>query len=104
VFGPELHLEPNAVGMSWIDVMGFEIEVLVGMPKVIALGRPLALEYSDGWFSGDDKQEMFDLLRQGPYSAFVDLKAEELRWRPLADIRNFSVSWTNLLFVSEVRT
>ena len=104
MFGPELHLEPNAVGMSWIDVMGFEIEVLVGMPKVIALGRPLALEYSDGWFSGDDKQEMFDSLRQGPYSAFVDLKAEELRWRPLADIRNFSVSWTNLLFVSEVRT
>lgn len=84
--------------------MGFEVEVLAGMPKVIALGRPLALEYSDGWFSGDDKQEMFDLLRQGPYSAFVDLKAEELRWRPLADIRNFSVSWTNLLFVSEVRT
>ena len=100
----DLHLEPNAVGMSWVDVMGFEIEVLAGMPRVIAVGRPLALEYSNGWFGADDKQEMFDLLRQGPYSAFIDLKADELRWRPLADIRNFSVPWTNLLVVSEVRT
>ena len=59
----DLHLDPNAVGMSWIDVMGFEIEVLAGMPRVIAVGRPLALEYSNGWFGADDKQEMFDLLR-----------------------------------------
>jgi len=27
------------------------------------------------WVGADDKQEMFDLLRQGPYSAFIDLKA-----------------------------
>jgi FkbM family methyltransferase len=97
----ELNIDPNSVGMSWIDVMGFEVEVLAGMPKVIAAGQPLVFEYSNGWFGADAKQEMLDLLRQGPYSAFVDLKAEGLNWRPLAEIRHFSVPWTNLLFVSE---
>ena len=98
----DFNVDPAFVTMSWIDVMGFEVEVLAGMPKVIAAGRPLAMEYSNGRFSEGDKEEMLDLLRQGPYTAFIDLKVDELRWLPLADIRHFSVPWTNLLFVSNL--
>lgn len=96
--------------MVWLDVQGFEPEVLAGASRAIAAGWPIVMEFTpDDLLARGTLGKLMDLIRQGPYTRFFDLDnnvanstglpvthlqqvADELRQRK---------SFTDLLFLPE---
>lgn len=78
--------EPSTGGdLVWMDVQGYEAEVLLGAPRLLESGVPMVLEI---WPFGLNEHggllRLIDSL--GSYSQFVDLAAEDKQWRPISDI------------------
>lgn len=87
---PSIRLD-EAVGdlqagdLVWIDVQGYEVEVLGGAPRVLASGVPLVLEV---WPFGLSEHGRPDALVEVlvDYSAFVDLSHPERGKSPITAI------------------
>ncbi len=100
----------GSISMVWLDVQGFEPEVLAGASRAIAAGWPIVMEFTpDDLLARGTLGKLMDLIRQGPYTRFFDLDnnvanstglpvthlqqvADELRQRK---------SFTDLLFLPE---
>jgi FkbM family methyltransferase len=66
-------LAPEEVGLMWIDVQGFEAEVLRGAASVLALRRPIVFEYRPTALRERGTLERLAQALAG-YETFIDLR------------------------------
>lgn len=60
--------------MVWLDVQGFEPEVLAGASRAMAAGWPIVMEFTPGdMASRGTFGKLMELIRQSPYTRFFDL-------------------------------
>jgi FkbM family methyltransferase len=96
--------------MVWLDVQGFEPEVLAGARRAIAAGWPIVMEFTpEDMVRRGTFGTLMDLIRQSPYTRFFDLdkpRAESTA-RPIADLEQVTEelrrreSFTDLLFLPD---
>ena len=65
--------EWSEVGMVWVDVQGYEAQVLQGSPRMLAAGVPLVTEFWPPVLGGANTDVVCDLLAAA-YSQVIDLK------------------------------
>ena len=53
---------PDSVALIWVDVEGYEPQVLAGLAGLIARSVPLAFEFTPSRYSPDVKQRLAALL------------------------------------------
>ena len=104
---PEMELDPESVGLLWIDVEGAEIEVLEGARTLLRRCVPIVVEFSSVRFraAGQGRVESFVSALSGSYTHFFDLQtAFPSKWgfEPLtatADLLTRRSDKTDLLVV-----
>ncbi len=69
----EIGLDPAEAGLLWIDVEGFELEVLEGARSFLRRAVPLVVEFVPNRYPGERLQALVDVLSPA-YTHFVDLK------------------------------
>jgi FkbM family methyltransferase len=57
-----LGVAPSKVGLVWIDVEGYEPQVLDGLAGIIAASVPLTFEFNPGRYSGRMRERLVTLL------------------------------------------
>ena len=57
-----LGVPPEKVGLLWIDVEGYEPQVLDGLASLIAHSVPIAFEFTPSRYSAEAKRRLVDLL------------------------------------------
>jgi FkbM family methyltransferase len=60
----ELGIEPNEVGLVWLDVEGHEPQALRGLGKLIERSVPVAFEFTPGRYDAHTRAEMVELLER----------------------------------------
>jgi FkbM family methyltransferase len=60
----ELGIEPNQVGLAWVDVEGYEPCVLHGLGKLIERSVPIAFEFTPRRYDAHWRAEMVALLKR----------------------------------------
>ncbi|MGE0503144.1 MAG: FkbM family methyltransferase [Rhizobiaceae bacterium] len=76
--------DPASVGMVWIDVEGYEPDVLAGMPGLLARSVPLVIETNPHLYAGGIDALASILIPH--YDMFVDLAEALLVPRPIGDL------------------
>lgn len=77
-------LTPDLVGLVWLDVEGFEPQVLRGMPDLLRKSVPLVIETNPTLYEGGIVALM--MILQDHYSHFVDLGFATSRPYPLGQL------------------
>lgn len=81
----ELYPERSGQDLLWIDVQGFEVDVLRGAAGLLETGMPIVLEFCPSdLFRYADLNELLEALSD--YTHFADLGREEVHWRPLSEL------------------
>jgi FkbM family methyltransferase len=57
-----LAISPNMVGLVWVDVEGYEPQVLDGLTALMARSVPLTFEFTPSRYGAELKQHLVDLL------------------------------------------
>lgn len=81
----ELYSEGSGQDLLWIDVQGFEVDVLRGASGLLKTGIPIVLEFCPSdLLQNAGITDLVEVLMD--YTHFADLGREDVLWRPLADI------------------
>ena len=81
------HIPLDDLGLAWIDVQGFELEVLKGARSLLSAGVPLVIEFATAMGSREQLQQLAELLANS-YSVMVDLG-----WCALTNRLKFQPAW-----------
>lgn len=79
-------LDPERVGLVWMDVQGHEAQVLLGATSLREVGAPVVLEFHPRLLraaSGLDR--LRDVITDG-YSHFVDLRKRDVTYQPVRQL------------------
>jgi len=57
-----LGISPSEVGLVWVDVEGYEPQVLDGLAGLMARSVPLTFEFTPSRYSAETKQRLVQLL------------------------------------------
>lgn len=77
-------LDPET-DLIWIDVQGYEVEVLQGARSLLEAGVPLVLEFWPyGLAEHDSQSALPEVLCE--YGAFLDLSQLQKGWRPVMEL------------------
>lgn len=96
--------------LVWLDVQGFEPEVLAGSSRAMAAGWPIVMEFTpDDLDARGTFDKLMELITQSPYSRYFDLDCpsaefEELpisQLQRIADELRKHKSFTDLLFLPD---
>lgn len=60
----ELGIEPEKVGLAWLDVEGYELQALRGVAKLIERSVPIAFEFTPSRYSAQTRAEIVALLER----------------------------------------
>jgi FkbM family methyltransferase len=75
-------IDPERLGVVWMDVQGHEAAVLTGAERLVEAGAPIVLEYwPHGLRATGGLERLPELLAAG-YSRFMDLRRGR-RWEPI---------------------
>jgi FkbM family methyltransferase len=77
-------IDPEKVGLLWIDVQGHEVRVLSGAGTLLQHRPPLVLALRQGKLDDSERQTLLDVLRER-YDLLVNLRKPNLRetsWQP----------------------
>ncbi len=85
------------LGLAWIDVQGFELEVLKGARTLLDAGVPLVIEFATAMGSRAQLNELAEMLADS-YAVMVDLG-----WCALTDRLRFQPSWAVPLLAADGR-
>jgi FkbM family methyltransferase len=78
----------DTVGLLWIDVQGFEGEVLKGAPRLLSSGVPVEMElWPYGLARGGTTRDSLIELLAGSFTTFIDLRSGELQPQPIDELR-----------------
>lgn len=103
------HIESSA-WMVWLDVQGFEPEVLAGARRAMAAGWPIVMEFTpEDMVRRGTFGTLMDLIRQSPYTRFFDLDDPRAasKARPIAELEQVAEelrrreTFTDLLFLPD---
>ena len=67
----EVGQDTTDIALFWIDVEGFELNVLRGMPNALRDAAALFIEYTPYWLAEDARAEFFELLSANFNSFYV---------------------------------
>lgn len=103
----ELVPNPSKVGLVFMDVEGYEGNVLLGASNLISLGIPLALEFSPKLVANHMTKTDFVELLKG-YSGFISLNDPLGKFYPIGELAQIWEDYltedeseqTDLLFIS----
>ena len=84
----DLRISPELVDLLWMDVQGYEGQVLMGSSSLLAAGVPVVAEFWPRELrrAGTDGDTLFDLLTGHGYDALYDLADPKVR-RPIQSVR-----------------
>lgn len=81
----ELYTEGSVEDLLWVDVQGFEVDVLGGAARLLKTGIPIVLEFCPSDLM--EHASLNDLIETlSDYTHFADLGREAEIWRPLIEI------------------
>jgi hypothetical protein len=81
----ERRLDPSDLGLVWIDVEGFEPEVVAGMSPVIERAIPLCLEFNAHVYGQIKAREFFSYLAKH-YARAALVSDRQMEFRPIAEL------------------
>ena len=96
--------------MVWLDVQGFEPEVLAGSSRAMGAGWPIVMEFTpEDMIRRRTFGTLMDLIRRSPYTRFFDLDNPRVAStaRPIAHLEQVAEelrqreSFTDLLFMPD---
>jgi FkbM family methyltransferase len=76
-------IEARDVGMVWIDVEGFEPQVIYGMPKIVAAGTPICVEFNVDRYDSSATAALIAHLANH-YKSWIVLQEENPQPMPIA--------------------
>lgn len=81
-------LSLDRVGLVWIDVEGFELQVLKGMSHLLERRCPIVMEFTPRFYGRDGVEEMISLISRyyDRYATFDD----DAHTSPIGDLRNIT--------------
>lgn len=77
-----LGIGPQQVGLLWVDVEGYEREVISGMQGLLSSAPPLALEFNGAIYGKVGSKEFIEVLSKS-YRGFIPLRGRQLELLPL---------------------
>ncbi len=84
-------VSPDDIGMLWIDVEGFEPQVIEGAAGVLAAGPPLVLEFNGGTYGKEAAERFFERLA-AHYESVGIIRDGGVRFAPKADVMSEALS------------
>lgn len=70
----DVSVEPSEVGLLWVDVQGFETEVLIGASRLLGAGPPVVIEYWPYGLRRTHSLELLWKLLPVSFRGFVDVR------------------------------
>lgn len=82
----DAEVEPEGVGLVWMDVQGHEAHVLAGASRLLAARVPWLVEYAPYMLDRAGALDRFEAIVAEHFAAFVDVRDRSPRVRPSAEI------------------
>jgi FkbM family methyltransferase len=90
-------INPQDVGMVWIDAEGFEPQVIYGMPQIVAAGAPICLEFNVDRYGSTGAAAFIGHLGKR-YRSWIMLQDENPVQMPIATLSKLHASTDILIF------
>lgn len=94
-----LGITADQIGLAWIDVEGFEPEVIAGTSSLLNSKVPFMIEFNPTKYRGNSGKQLLASFAEHYEFAAIGLVKEKIEWWPADEVGSLSIDkQTDLLF------